>query len=142
MENFLMNNFVFSMDSHVVEPKTLWQDNLPARFRDRALRSERQDKYIVMIADNKPLHRMQFGDGNSDNPRIGGTDPRLRIQDLAKDGIDAELMFPNLGTMIYAIEDPELALACCEVYNDWAIKQFGEYRETFVPSAALPMREV
>ena len=137
-----MSNFVFSMDSHVVEPKTLWQDNLPSRFKDRALRSERQDKYIVMIADNKPLHRMQLGDGNSDNPRIGGTEPELRIKDMAKDGIDAELMFPNLGTMIYAIEDGELALACCRVYNDWAIKQFGAYRDTFVPAATLPMRDV
>ena len=137
-----MSNFVFSMDSHVVEPKTLWQDNLPSRFKDRALRTERQDKYIVMIADNKPLHRMQVGDGNSDNPRIGGTDPELRVKDMAKDGIDAELMFPNLGTMIYAIEDGELALACCQVYNDWAIKQFGAYRDTFVPAATLPMRDV
>jgi len=137
-----MSNFVFSMDSHVVEPRTLWQDNLPARFKDRALRSERQDKYIVMIADNKPLHRMQFGDGNSDSPRIGGTDPELRAKDMAKDGIDAELIFPNLGNMIYAIDDGELALACSQVYNDWAIKQFGAYHETFVPAAALPMRDV
>ena len=137
-----MSQFVFSMDSHVVEPKTLWQENLPARLKDRALRSERQDKYIVMIADNKPLHRMQIGDGNSDNPRIGGTEPKLRIKDMARDGIDAELMFPNLGTMIYAIEDGDLALACCRVYNDWAIGQFGSHRDTFVPAATLPMREV
>ena len=70
-----MDNFVFSMDSHVVEPRTLWQENLPAQYRDRALRSERQDKYIVMIADNKQLHRMQLGDGNSADPRIGGNGP-------------------------------------------------------------------
>ena len=130
-----MDQFVFSMDSHVVEPRTLWQENLPARFKNRALRSERQDKYIVMIADNKPLHRMQIGDGNSADPRIGGTDPELRAQDMAKDGIDAELLFPNLGNMIYAIEDGELAAACCQVYNDWVIKQFGAYRDTFVPAA-------
>jgi predicted TIM-barrel fold metal-dependent hydrolase len=137
-----MNNFIFSMDSHVVEPKTLWQDNLPARFKDRALHTERQDKYIVMVADKKPLHRMQVGDGNSDNPRIGGTDPELRVKDMARDGIDAELIFPNLGNMIYAIEDGELALACARVYNDWVIQQFGTYRDTFVPAAALPMRDV
>ena len=85
---------------------------------------------------------MQVGDGIFYNPRIGGTEPELRIKDMAKDGIDAELMFPNLGTMIYAIEDGALALACCRVYNDWAIKQFGAYRDTFVPAATLPMRDV
>lgn len=137
-----MEQFVFSMDSHVVEPRTLWQENLPAQFKDRALHSERQDKYIVMIADGKQLHRMQIGDGNSADPRIGGTDPELRAKDMAKDGIDAELLFPNLGTMIYAIDDGELAAACCRVYNDWVIKQFGAYRDTFVPAAVLPMRDV
>ena len=137
-----MSSFVFSMDSHVVEPKTLWQENLPSRFKDRALHSERQDKYIVMVADKKPLHRMQIGDGNSADPRIGGTDPHLRVKDLAKDGIDAELIFPNLGTMIYAIEDGELAFACAQVYNDWVIKQFGAHRDTFIPAATLPMRDV
>ena len=83
--------FVFSMDSHVVEPRTLWQDGLPERFRDRALRAERREGYLVMTADNKDLHRMQIGDGNSDNPRIGGTSPALRFQDMRKDGIDGEL---------------------------------------------------
>ena len=37
-----MNQFVFSMDSHVVEPRTLWQDQLPPQFKDRALRAERR----------------------------------------------------------------------------------------------------
>jgi hypothetical protein len=26
-----MKPYIFSMDSHVVEPRTLWQDGLPAR---------------------------------------------------------------------------------------------------------------
>jgi len=138
-----MNPFVFSMDSHVVEPRGLWQEMLPARFKDRALRSERQeDRYIAMVADGKTLHRMQIGDGVSDNPRIGGTSPELRFKDMAKDGIDGELIFPNLGMMTYAIDDAELSFACMQVYNDWLIKTFGAYRDTFVPTAVLPMREV
>jgi predicted TIM-barrel fold metal-dependent hydrolase len=137
-----MNQFVFSMDSHVVEPRTLWQEGLPARFKDRALRAERRDGYIVMTADGKDMHRMQVGDGNSDNPRIGGTNPTLRFQDMQKDGIDAELLFPNLGMMTYAIDDAELSFACMQVYNDWLMAQFGAYPDTFVPCAVLPMRDV
>jgi predicted TIM-barrel fold metal-dependent hydrolase len=137
-----MNPFVFSMDSHVVEPRTLWQDNLPPQFKDRALRAERRDGYIVMTADGKDMHRMQVGDGNSDNPRIGGTNPALRFQDMQKDGIDAELLFPNLGMMTYAIDDAALSYACMQVYNDWLMQQFGAYPDTFVPCAVLPMRDV
>jgi predicted TIM-barrel fold metal-dependent hydrolase len=137
-----MDKFVFSMDSHVVEPRGLWQEMLPARFKDRALRSERQeDRYIAMVADGKTLHRMQVGDGVSDNPRIGGTSPDLRFKDMAKDGIDAELIFPNLGMMTYAIDDAELSFACMQVYNDWLIRTFGAYPDTFVPTAVLPMRD-
>ena len=95
-----------------------------------------------MTADGKDLHRMQIGDGNSDNPRIGGTSPELRFQDMRKDGIDAELIFPNLGMMTYAIDDAELSFACMQVYNDWLIKNFGAHPDTFVPTAVLPMRDV
>src|SRR5258705_998724 len=85
---------------------------------------------------------MQVGDGNSDNPRIGGTNPQLRFQDMHKDGIDAELLFPNLGMMCYAIDDAELSFACMQVYNDWLMESFGAYPDTFVPTAVLPMRDV
>jgi predicted TIM-barrel fold metal-dependent hydrolase len=137
-----MDRFVFSMDSHVVEPRPLWQERLPAHLRDRALRAERRDGYIVMTADGRDLHRMQVGDGNSDNPRIGGTNPQLRFQDMRRDGIDAELLFPNLGMMCYAIDDAELGFACMRVYNDWLMESFGAYPDTFVPTAVLPMRDV
>jgi predicted TIM-barrel fold metal-dependent hydrolase len=137
-----MTPFVFSMDSHVVEPRPLWQEGLPPALRDRALRAERRDGYIVMTADGVDLHRMQVGDGNSDNPRIGGTNPALRFDDMRKDGIDGELLFPNLGMMTYAIDDGELSFACMQVYNDWLMKSFGGYRDTFVPTAVLPMRDV
>lgn len=134
-----MNRFIFSMDAHVSEPKTLWQDKLPFHLRSRALRSQRDEKYINMIADNKVLHRMQIGDNNTDHPRLGSSDLELRLQDMAQDGIDGELIYPNLGTMIPRIEDPELALASVQVYNDWAIEKFSPYPEVFVASALLPM---
>lgn len=134
-----MSNYVFSMDSHVAEPRTLWMDNLPAHLKGRALQAKRDEKYISMVADNMVLHRMQVGDDNTDNPRLGSSDLRLRIEDMRKDGIDGELIYPNLGTMIPRIDDPELALACVHVYNDWVIDKFSPYPEVFVPSALLPM---
>ena len=76
-----------------------------------------------MVADGKTLHRMQVGDGVSDNPRIGGTSPELRFKDMTRDGIDAELIFPNLGMMTYAIDDARVACDACggllDVTYDW-----------------------
>ena len=138
----MTRNFIFSMDSHVVEPRGLWQDLLPASLKDRGLRTERDGQYITMIGDNKKIHRMQIGDGVSDNPRIGGTNPDLRFKDMLKDGVDGELIFPNLGMLAYMLEDPELELACRQIYNDWLMKQFGPYPDTFVPCAVLPLKKV
>lgn len=134
--------YVFSMDSHVVEPRGLWQDLLPASLKDRGLRTERDGPYITMIGDNKKIHRMQIGDGVSDNPRIGGNNVELRFKDMLKDGVDGELIFPNLGMLAYMLDDPELELACCQVYNDWLITQFAKYSDTFVPCAVLPLKKV
>ena len=49
---------------------------------------------------------------------------------MHKDGIDAELLFPNLGMMTYAIDDAELSFACMQVYNDWLMQQFGAYPDS------------
>ena len=38
-----MSPFVFSMDSHVVEPQDALAGRPAERFRDRALRAERRD---------------------------------------------------------------------------------------------------
>ncbi|MGE0383112.1 MAG: amidohydrolase family protein [Gammaproteobacteria bacterium] len=142
-----MSDFVFSMDSHVVEPKALWAERLPEKLRPRALRTERlEDRYMAIIADGKVMHRLRLGDENAarieTRVRMGGGDPKLRIKDMTDDGISAEILYPNAGMMIYFIEDPELSRESIRTYNDWLIEAFGAYPGRFVPTAMLPVRDV
>src|SRR6266508_4425043 len=62
-----------SADSHLSELPDLWEKGLPARYRDRAPR----------------FPRIQLGRANHLRP--GGWDPVARLDDMAADGISAEV---------------------------------------------------
>lgn len=136
-----MRDFVFSMDAHVIEPRTLWAERLPAAMRDRGPRAEKKDGYLYIICDNKVVHRMNMGDGYHGQERHGGVIPDLepRLKDMAQDGIDAEVIFPTSGGVPYLIDDAELKIECTKVYNDWCIETFKPYPNRFVPTAVLPL---
>jgi len=93
-----------SADSHMGEPPDLWEKNLPARFRDRALRFPK----IKLFEENHHL-------------RAGAWDPHERLKDLVVDGISAEVLFPTLGAQAWLVGDPELEEVHIRVYNDWMI---------------------
>jgi len=71
----------------------------------------------------------------------GSYDPAARVGEIAEDQIDAEVIFNGVGTVWTGIKlcpDPELALACYKVYNDW-IAEFQAYApERFVCNGTLP----
>lgn len=94
---------LISADSHVMEPPDLWVQGVPAKFREQAPRF--------------PEHKV--GVGFQRHP--GGQDPRARIQEMATDGVSAEVLYPTLGLPLFSLDDPELERACFRVYNDWLI---------------------
>jgi len=60
-----------------------------------------------------------------------------RLADLAADGTDAEIIFPNKGLTMWATADPEFSHAMCHVYNDWAWEVFGPYQDQLLPMACI-----
>ena len=54
-----------------------------------------------------------------------GADPLERLRDHVRDGIDAEIIFPNKGLTMWATSDAEFATAQCKIWNDWAWETFG-----------------
>jgi predicted TIM-barrel fold metal-dependent hydrolase/uncharacterized OB-fold protein len=71
----------------------------------------------------------------------GGLDPVGRRPqdgcDLAADGVDAEVIFPNKGLSMWATSDPVFANAMCKVYNEWAWETFGRYNDRLSPVACV-----
>lgn len=148
---------LISADSHVNEPGDLWVKRVPEKLRDRAPRLERfeeGDAWIIEgVADpinfgmnacaglepEKMTGWMRFED-----MRKGGWDPATRLQEMARDGVDAEVLYPTprLSNAIIANRDTEFHLTMIRAYNDW-ISEFVEYApERFGGLAILPNRGV
>jgi len=134
-----MKPFVLSCDSHVVEPKSLWVDGLPASMRDKALRARKDEKNFFVEGNGMTLLKMQVADGVSGNEKIGRFEIDLRIKDMIRDGVDAEVIYPTVGLLTSRLADRDLEIASCVLYNDWLLSHFSAHRDIFVPAAILPM---
>ena len=126
---------MISADSHVNEPPTLWQERVPAKFKDRAPKMQRfpQGDAWVMEGAVDPIN-FGFNQCASDpeektsawikweDCRKSGYDSKERIKELDTDGVDAELFYPTprIGNSVFwNNKDREFHLACTRAYNDW-----------------------
>lgn len=71
----------------------------------------------------------------------GSYDPKARVAEIIEDKTDAEVIFNGVSTVwtgIKLCQDPELALACYKVYNDWIADWQAYAPERFICNATLP----
>ena len=148
---------VVDADGHVCEPPDLWERNLPARFRDRALRLRWNaetgydeawvedwlitDRGLVGLGNAgtsfADLGRgRRYADGN-----VAGFDPRRRVEVLDAEGIDLAVLYGGLALSLPAIHDPELAVWHCRIYNDWIAQFCAAAPRRLVGAAALPLQD-
>lgn len=73
-----------------------------------------------------------------DTKRRGARDLDLRIADMDRDGVDAELVFPSLGLMLPRIADPAAQAKACQIWNDWAWDYTAPVRHRLIPAAMIP----
>jgi predicted TIM-barrel fold metal-dependent hydrolase len=131
-----------SADSHVVEPLDLWQTRLPAVLRDRAPRVEEADGKWLFVVEGLPPRKMggPSKEGAS-GMRPGGFDPDIRIKDLDADGVWGEVLYPTIGLFGFMIPDPELRVACAQVYNTWLAETFAT-SPRFAGAALIPIQDI
>jgi predicted TIM-barrel fold metal-dependent hydrolase len=136
---------LISADNHVFEPVTLWQERLPARYRERGPRLEVDGGWYVMAVEGMPARKLGPADGErpaSSPAHAGGADPEARLRDMERDGVVAEVIYPTFGLFIDMIPDAALQMACAQVYNDWLADTFLHRPDVFIPSAVVPVRDV
>jgi uncharacterized protein len=148
---------LISADSHVNEPPDLWVDRVPAALRDRAPRMEHfaeGDAWVIegvkdpinfgmnACAGLKPED--QKGWMRFDEMRRGGWDPAARIEEMDRDGVDAEVLYPTprISSAIVANPDPEYHHAMVRAYNDWLSEYVSYAPERFGGLAIMPNRGV
>lgn len=141
---------MISADCHCNEPGSLWWTRIDKKFQPRLPHvevDEKGEKWMVVEGYQKSrLRARNIGDapkGGEDRLRgDAGRAPEDRIRDHARDGIDAEILFPNKGLSIWATQDIEFANAQARVWNDWAWETFGPYNRFMSPMAAIITADV
>lgn len=140
-----------SADSHVQEPPDVYGERLPKHLRHRAPHVEVHDGKRYMIVDGKRPRQLNLAEEREtaeDKERefrgdpIGGRDIARRLKDLERDGISAEVIYPNTSLALYNSSNPEYQLAVAKAYNDRAAELFGAHRDRFAPVATVPVEDV
>ena len=131
---------MISADCHCAEPGNLWYERIDRKYRDRLPRIE-VDENGVKWAISEGWARSRL----LDNPLHGedhlrakaALDPEQRLKDQIRDGVDAEVIFPNKGLSMWATTNAGFAHAQCRVYNEWAWETFAKYNDRMSPLAAI-----
>ncbi len=132
--------FMASADGHVQEPSDLWITRMAAEYQDRlpgVIMDAKGDQFQKTEGFRPArLQAVKF-EGHEELRNKSGRTPKARINDLALDGVDAEVLFPNKGLTIWATRDPKFSGAMCRAYNDWAWETFGPFNDQLVPMACI-----
>jgi predicted TIM-barrel fold metal-dependent hydrolase len=69
------------------------------------------------------------------------TDPDLRVKDMDRDGVDAEVIFGILGAAS-RLRDHEAATEMFRIYNDWLVDFCSHYPDRSIGLACLPYGDI
>jgi predicted TIM-barrel fold metal-dependent hydrolase len=125
---------MISCDDHLdlqYLPKDLWLSRLPKSLIDRAPHVEERDGRSVWVCDGvtwgawagtpRPTGPKAvfnaFDRGGVAEEEMHPTNARLRLADMDRDGVEAQVMFGPVTSM--SVEDAGLRTACIQAYNDW-----------------------
>jgi predicted TIM-barrel fold metal-dependent hydrolase len=127
-----MNYKVVSSDDHLQETDDTWVKRVPSNLRDRVPRLRRTPDGDIWFIDGKPAGGLslsiqaghKFEEYRADkvfweDARPGCYDPAERLKDMNVDGVDAQVLYPNVTLGAFTLDDLELQFACLRAYNDY-----------------------
>ncbi len=141
-----------SVDDHVVEPPGMFENHVPAAYRDRAPRVVRKDDGTdVWIFEGTPVPNIGLNAVVGRPPEEYGMEPTsfeqirpgcydvdARIGDMNANGVLASMCFPSFpsfsGSLFARQADKKLAEVMLQAYNDWHIDEWcGSHPGRFIP---------
>jgi len=145
-----------SADDHVdlcyISP-TLWQDRLPARWREQAPRVAHLPAGPTWVREGRPwgIYGSKRADGRkvvfdvlglSEEVEPGvwrATSPRHRLEDMDRDGVHAQVMYNFLD---WSFTDQQLKTACLQAFNSWLADDLcAADRDRLVGLPTLPTQD-
>jgi predicted TIM-barrel fold metal-dependent hydrolase len=138
-------HFMISADCHANEPADLWRERIDAKYRERVpgVRRDNEGKQYQVTEGFRPIRlgNIKFEGEDRERNQAGRT-PEERLRDHARDGVDAEIIFPNKGLTMWATPDCEFSQAMCRVWNDWSWEVFGPHNDRLSPVAAIASGDI
>ncbi len=147
---------IISADGHLNETATLIE-RLPKRYRPflmpKAMLREDGKVDVDFLGNKLVLPRQkvlpQEGELTADElmcefrtDPTGGNDLQTRLQYLARDGVCAEVIFPNLCLALGSTPDPEMNFTIAAAYNGWIHDIVSTMPERFVGVGIVPVDDL
>jgi predicted TIM-barrel fold metal-dependent hydrolase len=154
------DEWMISVDDHLIEPRHVWTDRLPAKFRDVGPRWMTDDEGEAWRYEDirQPIGGAMISGAiwpvenrlPAYNPLAFSEippacyDPKARVERMDEDHVLASLVFPNFpgfaGSLFLRRKDKELALLCVQAYNDWMLDEWcASAPGRFIGMALLPL---
>lgn len=144
---------VVDADRHVIEPANLWQEYMPAGYRDKAPgwdHSAPRGGHFQFagvpipepewVADRTKLFQSdRFAEAES-----RGYDVPSHFAAMEKEGIDIAILFPSRGLLVPGVTgvDPALIMIAAKAYNNWLSDFCSEGRQRLFGVGMLDLRDV
>lgn len=154
------DQWLISVDDHVIEPPHVWADRMPAKYKDAAPRWTVDEHGPSWIFGDRRIAMDAMGSGGAtwpveDRPPMfhpltfddiapGCYEPGARVEAMNAHHEIAAVCFPNMpgfaGSLFQRVDDKELALACIQAYNDWFLDEWvASYPGRFIGLGLVPM---
>lgn len=159
-----LNDMVIaSVDDHIIEPPTMFDQHLSSEFRGLApeyvmgtdghafWKWEHEGLRTYNVGLNAVVGRPREEYGvepmNIDQMRKGTWDSAARIDDMNAAGMLTSVNFPTFcgfdGSWFWKAKDKANAARVIAAYNDWHIDEWcGPYKGRYIPTAILPLWDV
>ena len=130
---------IVSSDNHNMEVDHLYEERLPAKWKDKApvFYRDRKVESVIFKAEGRDLLPQGTGDKITIG-REGQYDPALQLKDMDAENIDSTMIFHGMFQSLNGLQDKELYWACVDVYNEWLVEYLKPYSKRMHGVAILP----
>ncbi len=142
---------IIDSDTHINEPLRLYETFLEEPYRERRPRRIKDTLGLTRIVLEGRLYPdprlKQVHAEGVEGPRLSGirpgaTDPKARMEDLDREGVDVQVIIGSLGLFLSTLKDKDFAAAMCRACNDFYADFSSIDTDRLKPMATLPLQDV
>ncbi|HEY6869892.1 MAG TPA: amidohydrolase family protein [Novosphingobium sp.] len=128
---------IISSDDHNMEMNHLFEERLPAKWKDKAPVFYCEDGHVVFQAEGRDLLPKGL-DVEINLGREGQFDLDKKIKEMDAENVSACLVFHGMFQALNSLQDKELYWACVDVYNEWLAEYLKPHADRMAGVAILP----